>query len=165
MMLGYDSTLPVTMNFMVMIAAAARRGAPGVYLIADMTFLSYHVTVPEAIRNAGRFLTDAGAHMVKMEVTEVYVGPVKAVNDTGIATMAHIGIPPQTISTVGRRPQLPRENRRNGSPHEASASVSPVARGRAARARNQSLLSSRPATGETNTPRPPSKELAASSRV
>lgn len=102
MMLGYDSTLPVTMEYMVMITAAVRRGAPGVYLIADMPFLSYHVTVPDAIRNAGRFLTDAGAQMVKMEVTEAHVGTVKAVNDAGIATMAHIGIRPQRISTVGR---------------------------------------------------------------
>ena len=102
MMFGYDSTLHATMDFMVMITAAVRRGAPGVYLIGDMPFLSYHVTVPEAIRNAGRFLTDAGAQLVKMEVTEAHVGTVKAVNDAGIATMAHIGIRPQRISAVGR---------------------------------------------------------------
>jgi 3-methyl-2-oxobutanoate hydroxymethyltransferase len=102
LMLGFDSTLPATMDFMVAITAAVRRGAPNVYLIADMPFLSYQVSVAEAIRNAGRFLTDAGVQMVKIEATAAHVPTIKAVTDAGIAVMAHIGIRPQRISTMGR---------------------------------------------------------------
>jgi 3-methyl-2-oxobutanoate hydroxymethyltransferase len=102
LMLGFDSTLPATMDFMVAITAAVRRGAPDVYLIADMPFLSYHISTGEAVRNAGRFLTEAGAQMVKIEATAAHVEVVKAVTDAGIAVMAHIGIRPQRISTLGR---------------------------------------------------------------
>ena len=101
LMLGHDSTLPATMDFMVTITAAVRRGAPEVYLVADMPFLSYHVSAAEATRNAGRFLTEAGAQMVKIEATEAHLGTIRAVSNAGIAVMAHIGIRPQRISTVG----------------------------------------------------------------
>jgi 3-methyl-2-oxobutanoate hydroxymethyltransferase len=90
------------MDFMVTITAAVRRGAPDVYLIADMPFLSYQTSTTDAIRNAGRFLTEAGAQMVKIEVTEAHLDTIKAVSNAGIAVMAHIGIRPQRISTVGR---------------------------------------------------------------
>jgi 3-methyl-2-oxobutanoate hydroxymethyltransferase len=102
LMLGHDSTLPATMDFMVTITAAVRRGAPNVYLVADMPFLSYHVNPGEAIRNAGRFLTEAGAQMVKIEATEAHLETIRAVSNAGIAVMAHIGIRPQRITTVGR---------------------------------------------------------------
>ena len=102
LMLGFDSTLPATVDFMVTITAAVRRGAANVYLIADMPFLSYHVSVSEAIRNAGRFLTEAGAQMVKVEATGAHLETIRALNDAGIAVMAHLGIRPQRISTVGR---------------------------------------------------------------
>ncbi len=100
--LGFDSTLPVTMDFMVTITAAVRRAAPNVYLVADMPFLSYHLSLGQAIRNAGRFLTEAGAAMVKIEATAAYLDTVRAVSDSGIPVMAHIGILPQRIATVGR---------------------------------------------------------------
>jgi 3-methyl-2-oxobutanoate hydroxymethyltransferase len=102
LMLGFDTTLPATMDFMVTITAAVRRGAPNVYLIADMPFLSYQVSIPDAVRNAGRFLTEAGAQMVKIEATAAHVETIKAVADAGIAVMAHIGIRPQRISAMGR---------------------------------------------------------------
>jgi 3-methyl-2-oxobutanoate hydroxymethyltransferase len=102
MMLGFDSTLPATMDFMVAITAAVRRAAPSVYLVADMPFLSYHITIAEAIRNAGRFLAEAGAQMVKIEATEAYLDTVKAVSDAGIPVMAHIGIRPQRVAALGR---------------------------------------------------------------
>ena len=66
-MLGFDSTLPATMDFMVAITAAVRRGAPNVCLVADMPFLSYQVGKTEAVKNAGRFVTEAGAQMIKIE--------------------------------------------------------------------------------------------------
>jgi 3-methyl-2-oxobutanoate hydroxymethyltransferase len=102
LILGFDSTLPATMDFMVTITAAVRRGAPNVYLIADMPFLSYHTSTADAVRNAGRFLAEAGAQMVKIEATAAHLDTIKAVTDAGIAVMAHIGIRPQRISTMGR---------------------------------------------------------------
>ncbi len=102
LMLGFDTTLPATMDFMVTLTAAVRRGAPNVYLVADMPFLSYHTSIPEAIRNAGRFLTEAGAQMVKIEATEAYLDTIRAVTDAGIPVMAHIGIRPQRIGMFGR---------------------------------------------------------------
>lgn len=102
LMLGFDTTLPATMDFMVTITAAVRRGAPDVYLVADMPFLSYHIGIAEAIRNAGRFLTEAGAQMVKIEATEAHIGTIKAVTDAGIPVMAHIGIRPQRVGMIGR---------------------------------------------------------------
>lgn len=102
LLLGFDSTLPATMDLMVALTAAVRRGAPNVYLVADMPFLSYHTDVGEAIRNAGRFLVEAGAQMVKIEATAAHLDTIRAVSDAGIAVMAHIGIRPQRIGTVGR---------------------------------------------------------------
>ncbi len=100
--LGFDSTLPATMDFMVTLTAAVRRGAPNVCLVADMPFLSYQLGVNEALKNAGRFLTEAGVQMVKIEAASPYLGVIKAVSDAGIAVMAHIGIRPQSISKMGR---------------------------------------------------------------
>jgi 3-methyl-2-oxobutanoate hydroxymethyltransferase len=100
--LGFDTTLPATMNFMVTITAAVRRGAPNVFLVADMPFLSFQVGIKEAIKNAGRFISEAGAQMVKIEATSPYLDVIKAISDTGIAVMAHIGIRPQSISRIGR---------------------------------------------------------------
>jgi len=100
--LGFDSTLPATMDFMVAITAAVRRGAPDLYLIADMPFLSYHLGTHEAVRNAGRFVTEAGAQMIKIEATGAYLDVIKAVSDAGMAVMAHIGMRPQSISRIGR---------------------------------------------------------------
>ena len=102
MVLGFDSTLPVTMDFMVAITAAVRRATPNAYLVADMPFLSYHLSLAQAIRNAGRFLTEAGAQMVKIEATAAYLDTVKAVSEAGIPVMAHMGILPQRIAEMGR---------------------------------------------------------------
>jgi len=100
--LGFESTLPVSMDFMVAITAAVRRGAPDVCLVADMPFLSYQAGIGEAVKNAGRFFIDAGAQMVKIEVTEAYLDVVKAVSDAGMPVMAHIGIRPQAIAKLGK---------------------------------------------------------------
>ncbi len=100
--LGFDSTLPATMDFMVTITSAVRRGAPNIFLVADMPFLSYKLGKTEALKNAGRFVAEAGAQMVKIEATGAYLDVIKAVSDAGIAVMAHIGIRPQSISKIGR---------------------------------------------------------------
>lgn len=101
-MLGFDSTLPATMDFMVAITAAVRRGAANVFLVADMPFLSYQLGVNEAVRNAGRFAAEAGAQMIKIEASGAYLDVIKAVSNAGMAVMAHIGIRPQSISRIGR---------------------------------------------------------------
>lgn len=102
MVLGFDSTLPATMDFMVAITAAVRRATPNAYLVADMPFLSYHLSISQAIGNAGRFLTEADAQMVKIEATSAYIDTVKTVADAGIPVMAHLGILPQRVAEVGR---------------------------------------------------------------
>ncbi len=99
---GFDSTLPATMDFMVAITAAVRRGAPNLFLVADMPFLSYQLGLIEAVKNAGRFAAQAGAQMIKIEVSEIYLDVIKAVSDAGMAVMAHIGIRPQSVGKIGR---------------------------------------------------------------
>ena len=92
----------MTMGFMFAITAAVRRGAPNLYLVADMPFLSYQISEAEAARNAGRFVAEAGAQMAKIEATGAYLDVINAVSNTGIAVMAHIGIRPQSIRKMGR---------------------------------------------------------------
>ena len=101
-LLGYDSTLPATMDLMVALTAAVRRGAPNVCLVADMPFLSYQTTLADAIRNAGQFAREAGAQIIKIEVTAAHLDIIKAVSDAGMSVMAHIGIRPQSITKLGR---------------------------------------------------------------
>jgi 3-methyl-2-oxobutanoate hydroxymethyltransferase len=100
--LGHDSTLPATMDFMVAITAAVRRGAPNVCLVADMPFLSYQLGIAEAVRNAGRFAAESGTQMIKIEASSAYLDVIRAVSDAGMAVMAHIGIRPQSICRIGR---------------------------------------------------------------
>lgn len=102
MLLGHDSTLPATMDFMVEITAGVRRGAPDVCLVADMPFLSYHTGISEAVKNAGRFVQIAGVDLIKIEATSAHLPVIKAVSDAGMAVMAHIGIRPQSIARSGR---------------------------------------------------------------
>jgi 3-methyl-2-oxobutanoate hydroxymethyltransferase len=101
-MLGHSSTLPATMDFMVTITAAVRRGAPQVCLVADMPFLSYQISTEEAIRNAGRFIVEASADIIKVEASAAQLPTIKALNDAGIPVMAHIGLRPQTIAKTGK---------------------------------------------------------------
>jgi 3-methyl-2-oxobutanoate hydroxymethyltransferase len=102
LVLGFDSTLPATMDYMVVITAAVRRGAPNLCLVADMPFLSYQVGLAEAVKNAGRFAAEAGAQIIKIEVTSAHLNVIKAVSDAGMAVMAHIGLRPQNIGKIGR---------------------------------------------------------------
>lgn len=100
--LGHDTTLPATMDFMVMLTAAVRRGAPAVCLVADMPFLSYQTCIADAVRNAGRFFQEAGVQIVKIEATAAHLDVIRAVSDAGMAVMAHIGIRPQRIAAIGK---------------------------------------------------------------
>jgi 3-methyl-2-oxobutanoate hydroxymethyltransferase len=101
-LLGYDSTLPATMDLMVTLTAAVRRGAPDVCLAADMPFLSYQTSIADAVRNAGRFAAEAGVQIIKIEATAAHLDVIKAVSDAGMSVMAHIGIRPQSITKLGR---------------------------------------------------------------
>jgi len=100
--LGYDSTLPATMDFMVELTAGVRRASQEFCLVADMPFLSYHTGLKDAVLNAGRFVSYAGAQIVKIEVSAAHLDVIRAVSDAGIAVMAHIGIRPQSITKLGR---------------------------------------------------------------
>ena len=98
--LGYDSTLPVTMDDMVHHTRAARRGAPQAFLIADMPFLSYG-TPQQALDNAARLMKDAGADSVKLEGGEEVVPIVEALVRAGVPVLGHVGLTPQTASALG----------------------------------------------------------------
>ncbi len=98
--LGYDSTVPVTMDDMLHHAKAARRGAPAAFMVADLPFLSY-ATAGDALRNAGRFLQEAGADAVKLEGGAQAVPVVEALVRAGIPVMGHLGLTPQTASALG----------------------------------------------------------------
>jgi len=100
--LGQPNTLTAEMDLMVALTAAVRRGAPSVYLVGDMPFLSYQVSIEKAITNAGRFLVEAGCDAVKLEVDARHLDVVAALARAGIPVMAHLGVRPQHLGQVGR---------------------------------------------------------------
>ena len=99
--LGYDSTLPVTMDDMIHHTKAVRRGVEWALLTADMPYLSYHVSVAETVRNAGRFIQEAGAEAVKVEGGKKRIPAIRAILDAEIPVMGHLGLTPQSIHTLG----------------------------------------------------------------
>ncbi|GAB4558797.1 MAG: 3-methyl-2-oxobutanoate hydroxymethyltransferase [Anaerolineae bacterium] len=99
--LGYESTVPVTMEEMLIFCKAVRRGAQRPFLIGDMPFLSYQCDQAEAIRNAGRFLKEAGMDAVKLEGGQTMADTVRAITDAGIPVVGHIGLTPQSVSQLG----------------------------------------------------------------
>lgn len=100
-MLGYSSTLPVTMEDMLSHTAAVARGAcKNTLVVGDMPFLSYQISLEEGLRNAGRFL-QIGADAIKLEGGAVRADLVKACVDTGIPVMGHIGLTPQSVNQLG----------------------------------------------------------------
>jgi len=100
-MLGHDSTLPVTLDAMVHHTAAVSRGAVRALVVADMPFLTYQVTASEAIRNAGRLLQEGGAAAVKLEGGRPVADIVKRLVDIGIPVMGHLGLRPQSVHQLG----------------------------------------------------------------
>lgn len=99
--LGYNSTVPVTMDEMIHHAKAVRNGVRRALLVGDMPFLSYQTSHEEAIRNGGRFLKEAGCDAVKVEGGEEVCDTVRAMVRAGIPVMGHIGLTPQTASQLG----------------------------------------------------------------
>ena len=99
--LGYDSTVPVTMEEMIHHAKAVRRGTKYAFLVGDMPFMSYQISKEEAVRNAGRFMKEAGCDAVKLEGGDEVLDVTKAIVDAGIPVLGHLGLTPQTISKLG----------------------------------------------------------------
>jgi 3-methyl-2-oxobutanoate hydroxymethyltransferase len=99
--MGHDTTLPVSLEAMVHHTKAVSRGASRALVIADMPFLSYQVSVAEAVRNAGRLLQEGGAAAVKLEGGRPVADVVKRLVDIGIPVMGHLGLQPQSVHRVG----------------------------------------------------------------
>jgi 3-methyl-2-oxobutanoate hydroxymethyltransferase len=100
-MLGYESTIPVTMDEMIHHTKAVVRGAKNALVVGDMPFMTYHISVSDALKNAGRFIQEAGAQAVKLEGGEVVAETVRRLVDCGVPVMGHIGLTPQSIHQLG----------------------------------------------------------------
>ncbi|MCK8061031.1 MULTISPECIES: 3-methyl-2-oxobutanoate hydroxymethyltransferase [unclassified Fusibacter] len=100
-MLGYDDTLKVTMQDMIHHAKAVRRGAPEGFMIVDMPYLSYHISVEESVRNAGRLVTEAGANAIKLEGGKQFLPAIKAILHAQIPVIGHLGLTPQSVNAFG----------------------------------------------------------------
>ena len=100
-MLGYDSTLPVTMNDMIRHTQAVRRGAPTAFLIGDMPYMTYQASVEDAIRNAGRFMAEAGCDAIKLEGGAEMADRIRGIVNAGIPAIGHLGLTPQSASALG----------------------------------------------------------------
>lgn len=100
-MLGYQTTLPVTMDVMVTFTAAVSRAVKYAFLIGDMPYMTYQISKEEAIRNAGRFMAECSTDAIKLEGGARVAPVVEAVNNAGIPVMGHIGLTPQSYTQLG----------------------------------------------------------------
>ncbi len=99
--LGYDSTIPVTMDDMVRHTRMVTRGASNALVVADLPFMAYQVDSNEAMRNAGRLMQEGGAHTVKLEGGVAIAETVRRMVDAGVPVMGHIGLTPQSVNALG----------------------------------------------------------------
>ncbi|TMW73569.1 3-methyl-2-oxobutanoate hydroxymethyltransferase [Alteribacter natronophilus] len=99
--LGYDSTVPVTMEDMILHTRAVRRGAPGTFTVADLPFLTYHASREQAFKNAGRLMQEGGAHAVKLEGGNEVLDTITALVQAGVPVVAHLGLTPQSAGVIG----------------------------------------------------------------
>lgn len=100
-MLGYDTTLPVTMEDMIHHTKAVSRGAKNAFIVGDMPFMSYQTSVYDAVVNAGRLIKEGGAHAVKLEGGAAVCPQIKAIVDSSIPVVAHLGLTPQSVNAFG----------------------------------------------------------------
>lgn len=98
---GYDGTMPVTMDQMIVHSDAVRRGAPNTFVIGDMPFLSYQPSDQVAVENAGRFFKEAGVDAIKLEGGVRAASRIRAIVESGMLVMGHIGLTPQSSSQLG----------------------------------------------------------------
>jgi 3-methyl-2-oxobutanoate hydroxymethyltransferase len=99
--LGYDSTLPVSLDFMIEITRAVRKGSPLSFLVGDMPFGSYHASVPQGVRNVVRMIQETGCDAVKLETADNHADLVRTLADVGVAVIAHLGLRPQAVGLLG----------------------------------------------------------------
>jgi 3-methyl-2-oxobutanoate hydroxymethyltransferase len=99
--LGYENTLPVTMEEMLHHSRAVARGAKNALLVGDMPFMSYQVSVEDAVRNAGRFLQNGGMDAIKLEGGREREPAIRAIINAGIPVMGHLGLTPQSVHQLG----------------------------------------------------------------
>ncbi len=99
--LGYDSTIPVTMDDMLRHARMVSRGASDALVVVDLPFMAYQVDASEAMRNAGRLMQEGGAHTVKLEGGVAIADTVRRIVDAGVPVMGHIGLTPQSVNALG----------------------------------------------------------------
>jgi len=100
-MLGYDGTLPVTMDDMIRHTQAVRRGAPTAFLVGDMPYMSYQASVESAVLNAGRFMAEANCDAIKLEGGHVMADRMRAIVNAGIPAIGHLGLTPQSVAALG----------------------------------------------------------------
>jgi 3-methyl-2-oxobutanoate hydroxymethyltransferase len=98
---GYEGTVPVTMDQCIVHTEAVRRAAPTAFVIGDMPFMSYQASNEDAVRNAGRFMKEAGVDAVKLEGGVRVVNRIRAILDAGIVVSGHIGLTPQSSGQLG----------------------------------------------------------------
>ncbi|MDR3238250.1 MAG: 3-methyl-2-oxobutanoate hydroxymethyltransferase [Spirochaetia bacterium] len=98
---GYKTTIPVTMDQMVYHGTIVRRGAPSKFLIVDMPFMSYHVSVEDSVRNAGRIMKETEANAVKLEGGREFKHTVEAITTASIPLVGHLGLTPQSVHKLG----------------------------------------------------------------
>lgn len=98
---GYSGTIPVTMDQCIVHSEAVRRGAPNTFVIGDMPFMSYQTSVEKAVENAGRFLKEAACDAIKLEGGQRVVPQIRAIVDSGILVIGHIGLTPQSSGQLG----------------------------------------------------------------
>lgn len=99
--LGYDSTIPVTMDDMIHHTKAVKRGAKDTFIVADMPFLTYHLSIKDTLINAGRLIQETGAHAVKLEGADDVIEKIAALTKAGIPVCAHLGLTPQSVGVLG----------------------------------------------------------------
>lgn len=99
--LGYDSTIPVTMEDMLHHAKAVKRGAKNTFIVVDMPFMSYHLSIRDTLVNATRLIQETGAHAVKVEGGDEVVDHIRALVKGGIPVVAHLGLTPQLAAVLG----------------------------------------------------------------
>ncbi len=98
---GYESTIPVTVDQMIYHTEIVRRGAPSKFLIIDMPFMSYHISVEESLRNAGRMMKETGANAVKLEGGRDFRHVIEALVRASIPVIGHLGLTPQSVHKLG----------------------------------------------------------------
>jgi len=99
--LGHDTTLPVSLDFMITIAGAVKRGAPQAMVVADMPFGSYHQSVRQGVKNVVQMVQLSGCDCVKIEAAASHAKLIAALADAGVAVMAHLGLRPQSVRLLG----------------------------------------------------------------